>query len=376
MKTIDRDEVLTRLDEFDVEVPSWGFWRGGTRFETYVKEPRSIEERIEAAERVYRLTGKGKTVSLHFPWDGESKKDIENLKELLNSRGLEAGGVNANLFSMREDSPLDERLRFGSFISPFSEVREASVDHVKECVEWMRMLDSHALNLWLPDGSDYFGEISFYDMFERVAKGVEEVSKYMKEDEKLFLEYKPFEPAMYSTAMFDWGAAKAFSEIGGEDVSVLVDLGHHLKGANVEQIIAYLIKTGKFGGFHFNDSKSADDDLPTGSLNPHELFRIFCVLEEAYERNLVKEEEISFMVDQSCLRRDPTVATIETIENILIGYLKSLRVDFSELQDSRDSADFVRSQKIVRDAFNSDVREILREWRESKGLPEDPISAY
>lgn len=166
------------LEEFDVEVPSWGFERGGTRFETYRTEedPRSLEERIRAAGRANRITGKGNKVSLHFPWDGESKEDVEKLQSLLEGEGLEAGAVNANLFSTREDSPLDARLRYGSLISPFEDVREEATEHIFRCVEWMRKLESDTLILWIPDGSYSYGQISFYDMYDRISDSLERIS--------------------------------------------------------------------------------------------------------------------------------------------------------------------------------------------------------
>ncbi|KXA89542.1 hypothetical protein AKJ57_05175 [candidate division MSBL1 archaeon SCGC-AAA259A05] len=365
------------LEEFDVEVPSWGFERGGTRFETYRTEedPRSLEERIRAAGRANRITGKGNKVSLHFPWDGESKEDVEKLQSLLEGEGLEAGAVNANLFSTREDSPLDARLRYGSLISPFEDVREEATEHIFRCVEWMRKLESDTLILWIPDGSYSYGQISFYDMYDRISDSLERISGEMKNDEKLLVEYKPFEPAFYATAVFDWGSATDFSKTAGENAKVLVDTGHHLQGGNVEQIVAYLAKIEELGGFHFNDRKYADDDLVTGSLKPGQLFRIFCTLEEAYERDLLNRDDVSFMIDQSHYARDPTEATIESIENILITSLKSKLVDLSELREAHSEADIPRADRVLDRAFQTDVRGALNGWRREKGLPEDPLAA-
>lgn len=364
------------VDKLEIEVPSWGFWRGGTRFETYSsgEEPESIEERIRAAGKVYRLTGKGKKVSLHFPWDGRNDEDVEIIKDLLANENLEAGGINANLFSMREDSPLDSRLRFGSVISPFEEIRQAILDHIKDCIRWMRMLDSETLILWIPDGSNCYGQMSFFDMFDRVLNSLQEIVPELKNNETMLIEYKPFEPAFYATAVFDWGSALKMSEFIGEKAKVLVDFGHHLKAKNVEQIVGYLVKLGKLGGFHLNDRKYADDDLVTGSLNPGNIFRIFCTLQEAEEKEITRIGNISFMLDQSHYIRDPVAASIESIENVLIEYLKSLLVDFSDLAQKREKADVSGAEKIMKTAFRTDVRPALNKWREQKELPVNPLT--
>lgn len=365
------------LNEFDVEVPSWGFRRGGTRFETYTSEedPQSLEERTKTAEMLYETTGKGKKVSLHFPWDGSSDSDIKNLQSLLEDKDIEAGAVNANLFSAREDSPLDDKLRYGSIISPFKEVRNKSLEHIFQCIEWMRKLESDTLVLWIPDGSNSYGQISFYDMYDRVKESLEKISKEMKSSEKLLIEYKPFEPAFYATAVFDWGSATNFSKNMGKNTKVLVDTGHHLQGSNVEQIVAYLSRIGELGGFHFNDRKYADDDLVTGSLKPGQLFRIFCTLEEGYERGLVQQDDISFAIDQSHYVRNPVEAMAESIENILTAFLKSKLVDFSELREYREKTAISQSDRLLERAFQTDVREILTGWRREKELSENPIKA-
>lgn len=366
--------MIKRLEGFDIEVPSWGFWRGGTRFETYStgEEPRTLEERMRAAGEVHRLTGKGRKVSLHFPWDAGDEEEVRRILDMLRDENLEAGGVNANLFSVREGSALDSRLRFGSFGSPLPKVREAAVAHVSECIRWMRILGSKTLVLWIPDGSNSPGQASFFDMLERVTSCIREVAGKLRGDEMMLIEYKPFEPAAYATTVFDWGTAKTLVEAAGDRVAVLVDLGHHLLGANIEQIVAYLIKSGGFGGIHFNDRKYADDDLVAGSLDPAALFRIFCVLQEAHRKGLVRGG-ISFMIDQSPRIKDPLAAMVESIENILVEFLKSLLVDYSELKKRRDTTDVTGADKILRDAFRSNPGPVLNEWRRRKGLPENPL---
>jgi len=365
--------LVDDLADFEIEIPSWGVGRAGTRFEEYTTDddPETVAERIAAAGDVYRATGHGRMVSLHFPWDGSSADDVREVQSLLEEEGLKAGAVNANLFSMREDGALDDRLRYGSLISPFADVREAVREHVTDCIEWMRILDSETLILWLPDGTNAPGQESFFTMYERLADQLREIAAELTDDEELLIEYKPFEPAFYATTIFDWGAARSFSEAAGERASVLVDLGHHLQGANVEQIVAYLIEAGELGGFHFNDSKYADDDLPTGSLDPAEVFRIFTTLREAEHRGLKPVDDVAYMLDQAHYVRDPTTAMIESIENVQIAYLKSGLVDFEALAAHRAEAEVQEAQAVLQDAQRTDVRPILEAWRAENGVPDD-----
>lgn len=368
---------MAELDELGIEIPSWGLWRGASRFETYWTDddPRSVDERIAAAGRVSEVTGAVSAISVHFPWDGESDEEIERLGELLEAHELEAGSVNANFFTMRDDGPLNARLRYGSLTNPLEEIREASLNHTMDCIRWMRMLDSNTLTLWLPDGTNSYGQESFFAMFDRLEEYIGVIADELEADEELLIEYKPFEPAFYATALFDWGAAHAMSQRAGENASVLVDLGHHLQGANVEQIVAYLAAMDDLGGFHFNDSKYADDDLVTGSLDPAELFRIFATLREADRRGHQDVHDVDYVIDQVHYVRDPTAALVESIENIHLAYLASGLIDTEALETHRVRGEMEAADRVINDARRTDVRPVLREWREERGLPTNPLAA-
>ncbi len=370
------DDILEkRWSEFDIEVPSWGFGRGGTRFGAYPAEgdPHTPFEKLNKAALFHELTGKGKRVALHFPWDGNNADDVKSLGEKLDELGLEAGAINANFFSMRASTPLDARLRFGGLISPFEEIRNACMTHVEECIEYMRLLGSDTLVLWLPDGINSPGQMSLYDMPDRLDDAFAKTSAMLNPGEKLLIEYKPFEPGFYASGIPGWGSALQYCRKAGVNASVLVDLGHHLQGTNVEQAIAFLIREGRLGGFHFNDSKYADDDLATGSLNPAELFRIFGTLVEAERRGLKPVSEIAFMIDESHNIKDPTEEMIESLMNIETAYMKSLLINFTALEEARSEPDPIRADAILNDAFLTDVRPLPARFRKNLGLPLDPL---
>jgi L-rhamnose isomerase/sugar isomerase len=249
------------------------------------------------------------------------------------------------------------------------------MDHVVECIEYMHLLGSNTLVIWLPDGINSPGQMSLYEMADRLDAAFTAVAELLKPGEKLMVEYKPFEPAFYASAIPDWGSALDFCRRAGSNASVLVDLGHHLPGANVEQVVMHLIRTGRLGGFHFNDRKYADDDLASGSIDPAGLFRIFANLVEAENRDIMPMSDIAFMIDESHNIKDPLEEMIESLLNIETALIKALIIDWEKLYSAMDAADPVRADEIMRDAFLTDVRPILEKFRSNNKLPPDPLKA-
>jgi L-rhamnose isomerase/sugar isomerase len=372
------EKVIAALDAVDIELPSWGFGRGGTRFAVYQTpdDAYTFEEKMECAAKARDLTGRGKTVALHFPWDGSTDEDIAGVKKALDKYGFKAGAVNPNLFSVRKKTDLDHRLRFGSITNPVPEVRKASIDHCRWCVNVMRKLGSKALSLWVPDGTNSPGQRSLYDQADAIEEAIHEIAGMLHAEETLLVEYKFFEPAFYSTAIPDWGTALALSKKSGENVMVLVDLGHHAPGTNVEQIVMSLVREGRLGGFHLNDSKYADDDLATGSVDASRLFRIMLALVEGEWRGLKRLQDVAFMIDESHNIKDATAEMIESIVNIETAMARALLVDierWNSCQSKWKQPDPEHAEQVLYRAFNTDVRPILAERRRRKGLPEDPM---
>ena len=353
--------AVRKVASLPVEVPSWGFGRGGTRFATYASgtEPRTVAQRLAAAGRFHQRTGKGATVALHFPWDGSSAKDIALVARCLKRAHVRPGTINLNLFSPREKGPLDARLRFGSLTHPLASVRKASVAHGFECIRIMRRLGADTIVLWLPDGTNSPGQMSLYDQADRLDETVRAIYRGLRRGEKLLIEYKLFEPGFYSTAIQDYARSRELCRLCGPRAKVLVDLGHHPKTTNVEQIIAHLVRDGELGGFHFNDSFYADDDLATGSLKPAQLFRILCALVEGERRGYQKVNRIAFMIDQSHNVKDPLEELVESLGNIEVAYAKALLVDWDALGAAQDRCDPIAADAVLRDAFLTDVRPLL-----------------
>jgi L-rhamnose isomerase/sugar isomerase len=371
--------LLQRAAALEVELPSWGMGRGGTRFGRYPQgeEANTIAEKIADCAVVHELTGTTPAVATHFPWDGVDLAEARETRDLILAHGLRPGAVNSNTFSQRPAGPLDHRVRFGSLTNPFADVRRAMVEHHIECLEIMRLFESKVLSVWLQDGTNSPGQLSLFDQAGWLDETLAEITAKLEGDERIFVEYKFFEPAFYATAIPDWGRAYSLAERLGDRASVLVDLGHHPHGTNIEQVVAHLIHLGKFGGFHFNDRKYGDDDLATGSLDPAQLFRTFVVLLEADQRGLKRFEDVSLVIDQSHNIKNPIEEMIESIEAIARAYAQALLVDFPRLEEARREADATLADQLLKNAFFSPaVDAILGKVRDERQLPRDPLAAF
>ena len=363
-----KEQIINALMEQEIETPSWGYASGGTRF--FVPDDptaaRTLEEKIDDAAVVHKYTGVAPSVALHIPWD--KTDDWKGLKEYAQSRGIRIGAINPNLFQMNEYMQ-------GSVTNYDPAVRAQAVEHLLECVQIMRDTDSKVLSLWLADGTNYPGQSDFRRRKRNLLESLRSVYKELRADERILIEYKMFEPAFYHTDIGDWGMATLLAQSLGERAQTLVDLGHHALGTNIEQIVAWLLDLEMLGGFHFNSKKYADDDLTTGSANPHELFFIFCELVKA-ERDPEISNDVIYMIDQAHFDKPKVDGMIQSVQNIQIAYAKALIVDYQALEEAQVKQDIIAAEEILNAAYQTDVRPLLAEARQRAGLDPNPLEAY
>ncbi len=362
---IDPGGVEDRLRTQRIETPSWGYGNSGTRFKVFPQPgvPRDPFEKISDAAEVHRLTGVCPSVAVHIPWDRVD--DYARLKEYASSLGVRIGAVNPNLFQ-------EEDYGLGSVCHPDPAVRRKATDHLIECVEIGREVGSDVLSLWFADGTNYAGQDSFSERRARMRECLAEAYGAMPDNMRMLLEYKPFEPAFYHTDLPDWGAALTMCQKLGEKAEVLVDLGHHLQGTNIEHIVALLLDEGRLGGFHFNNRKYADDDLIVGSVNPFELFLIYTELVEAEESGA----RIDFMIDQSHNIEPKLEAMILSVTNLQEAYAKALLVDREALRKAQGAGDVLGGHRVLLGAYSTDVRPLCAKVREDLGGSAEPIAAF
>jgi L-rhamnose isomerase / sugar isomerase len=353
-------DAAGQLLALEIETPSWGYGDSGTRFGSFPQpgRPRDAFERIEDAAEVHRLTGTAPAVALHFPWDAVD--DLGALREHIEAAGLGVGAVNPNLFE-------DPDYKLGSVTHPDGRVRAKAVEHLLECVSIASELGSTAQSLWLADGTNYPGQDDLRARRERLIDSLGQVYAALPADQELLVEYKLFEPAFYATDLADWGSALLVCQRLGERARVLIDLGHHAQGTNVEQIVAILAGEGRLGGFHFNNRKYADDDLIVGSVNPFELFLIFVELAQA-------ESLPRLTIDQSHNVEPKVEAMVLSVVNLQEAYAKALRVDRTALAEAQANGDVLAGHELLLDAFATDVRPLCAKVREGRGAAADPIA--
>ncbi len=369
------EEVLQKLIDFQIAIPSWALGTGGTRFGRFPGggEPRSLEDKIEDIGLLHKLNNSSGAISLHIPWDIPS--NASNIKALAAQNGLRFDAMNSNTFQDQPDQKLS--YKFGSMQHVDKAVRQQAIDHNIEVIKYGIELGSDSLTVWLADGSAFPGQLNMRKAFQNTLESLQEIYAALPKDWKMFVEYKAFEPNFYSTTVGDWGQSFLYANKLGDKAFTLVDLGHHLPNANIEQIVALLLMEEKLGGFHFNDSKYSDDDLTVGSINPYQLFLIFKELVEGMDaRGMNHATDLAWMIDASHNVKDPLEDLLQSVEAIMIAYAQALLVDEKVLQEAQQANDVVRAQEILQSAYRTDVRPLVAEARLRGGAALEPLKLY
>jgi L-rhamnose isomerase / sugar isomerase len=369
------EDVLQKLVDFQIAIPSWALGTGGTRFGRFSGsgEPGSLEQKIEDVGLLHQLNKSSGAISLHIPWDIPT--NAASIKALAAQHGLRFDAMNSNTFQDQKDQ--EQSYKFGSLQHVDKKVRKQAIEHNIEVIKHGVELGSDSLTVWLSDGSSFPGQLNFRKAFENVLESLKEIYAALPSNWKMFVEYKAYEPNFYSTTVADWGQSLLYVSKLGEKAYTLVDLGHHLPNANIEQIVALLLMEGKLGGFHFNDSKYGDDDLTVGSIKPYQLFLIFNELIAGMDaKGMNHATDLGWMIDASHNVKDPLEDLLQSVEAIKIAYAQALLVDAKALETARQENDVVKAQELLQDAFRTDVRPLVAEARLRAGAALEPLQAY
>jgi len=365
------ERVHRALDALRIELPSWGFADTGTRFGKFVQPAAAatIDEKIADAAEVHRLTGCCPTMAVHVLWDfPDGPGDVPRVRRLAERAGIQIGSINPNLFE-------DQRYKHGSLANPDADVRRQAVAHVLDSIAIAREAGSRDVVLWLADGSNYPGTAHIRMRRRWLEEALQEIHGRLSAEQRLLIEYKPFEPAFYHTDIADWGMALLLARAAGPQARVLVDTGHHYQAQNIEQIVAWLLDEEMLGGFHFNDRRYADDDLTLGSIDPYQVFRIFHEI-ALYESEHPGAPPPAYMIDQSHNLKGKIEAMIQTVQVAQELAARAALVDRERLRGLQDRAALVDAEETLRRAFLTDVLPWVREWRRARGLAEDPLAAF
>ncbi len=371
MNTQQIDKLLPLLDDFAIELPSWGFADTGTRFGKFFQPAAAIDtnDKLADAAEVHRVTGFCPTVATHVLWDFDENTNPQQLARDAEAKGVKLGAVNPNVFQ-------DQCYKLGSFGNPEESIRQQAVQHCLDSIEIMNQIDSRYLSLWFADGTNYPGQDSIRARKKRFTECLKACHDKMSGDQIMLVEYKPFEPAFYATDIADWGMSYLLSKAAGPRAKVLVDTGHHYLAQNIEQIVAWLLDEEMLGGFHFNDRRYADDDLTLGSIDPYQVFRIFAEIHGYAHDQGGQYPEIPYMIDQSHNLKPKTEAMIQTAVTAQDLYAKAALVDFDALAEHQRTGNIVDAEEILKGAFNTDVSEAITQWRKSHNLAENPMAEH
>ncbi len=373
-KKIDAEKIITDLAAFQVAIPSWALGAGGTRFGRFSigGEPRTLEEKLDDIGILHALTRSAGAISLHIPWD--IPKDTKAIKERAASHGIAFDAMNSNTF--QDQAGQQHSYKFGSLCHTDNKTRKQAVDHNIEVIGCGKKLGSKSLTVWLADGSNFPGQNNFRVALLNVLDSLKEIYKALPTDWKMFIEYKCYEPNFYSSVIPDWGTSFTLANELGPKAFTLVDLGHHLPNANIEQVVSTLMTFGKLGGFHFNDSKYGDDDLTVGSIKPYQLFLIFQELVWGLKNNARNNPSPAWMIDASHNVKDPLEDLLQSLEAIKIAYAQALLADQERLAEAQQNNDPAMAQEVLQEAFRTDVRPLLHEARVKSSAAIDPIGLF
>ncbi len=361
------NDALQDLDTFGIEVPSWAYGNSGTRFKVFSSAgvPRDPYEKIADAAQVHAMTGLAPKVSLHIPWDRVA--DWADLAAHAEGLGVAIGSINSNLFQ-------DDDYKLGSLTNADPKIRAKAVAHHLDCLDVMRQTGSKDLKIWLPDGTNYAGQDSLRGRQDRLSESLAAIYAATDDDQRLLLEYKIFEPYFYTMDLPDWGSSLLQCMALGERAKVILDTGHHAPSTNIEFIVMQLVRQNRLGAFDFNSRFYADDDLIVGSADPFQLFRIMVEIVAAGAHR--PDSEVNFMLDQCHNIEDKIPGQIRSVMNVQQATAKALLIDWASLTAAQQSGDVLGAHGILMDAYETDVRGLLADRRESLGLPRDPLAAF
>ena len=369
------EETIQKLIDFQVAIPSWALGTGGTRFARFsgAGEPGNLEEKMEDVGLLHALNQSSGAISLHIPWD--IPENYAAIKTLAAQLDLKFDAVNSNTFQDQKAQELS--YKFGSLQHVNKAVRKQAIEHNIEVIRHGVELGSEALTVWLSDGSCFPGQLNFRKAFQNTLESLQEIYAALPDNWKVFVEYKAFEPNFYSMTVGDWGQSLLYANKLGPKAYTLVDLGHHLPNANIEQIVSLLLMEGKLAGFHFNDSKYGDDDLTVGSVKPYQLFLIFNELVEGMDaRGMNHAKDLGWMIDASHNVKDPLEDLLQSVEAIMLSYAQALTIDRKKLNAAQDNNDVVGAQEILQNTFRTDLRPLIAEARRRSGGALQPLQFF
>jgi L-rhamnose isomerase/sugar isomerase len=111
-----------------------------------------------------------------------------------------------------------------------------------------------------------------------------------------------------------------------------------------------------------------------GAADPFQLFRI--LFEVIRGGGYGPGSGVAFMLDQCHNVEEKIPGQIRSVLNVQEMTARALLVDRDALAKAQEAGDVLGAHQVLMDAFYTDVRADLAQWRESRGLPADPLRAF
>jgi L-rhamnose isomerase/sugar isomerase len=367
--------VIERLGDLQLQVSSNSFARGSSSFASYRTDtdPSTLEDRLKAAGVLAQATGRCRKVSLHAPSDIRTDEDAQKTAAMLKELGLESGAFYPELYTPRKGGVLNHRLMHGSLSSPHTDVRVASINYAIRSMEMMRALGCRQMVLWIPDGIDTPGERNLTDMLDRIMNGVRQIGLNIRKSENMLIDFRPYDPSYCSMAVSDWGTAAWICRETDPSFRVMLDTSSLLPGASLDSIVVAMLRQRILGCVRLSDNRLGQGVLPAGTIDPAALFRFFVNILQAEKAGLCSIGEMLFEIAVNARSGDPTESVLRAVENVETAFASAMLVNPDELAEQQNKPDNYMAEKLLQDAYETDMRPVIRAWREEKGLKANPV---
>ena len=348
-------DIAPDLERQAIELPSWAFGNSGTRFKVFAQPgvPRDPFEKVADAAQVHLHTGLAPSVALHIPWDRVD--DFDKLRAHAEDLGVRLGTINTNTFQ-------DDDYKLGSFCHIDERIRAKAIAHALECVDIMDVTGSRDLKVWLPDGLNYPGQADLRDRQDRLADSLQQVYARLGDRPAAGARVQVLRAGLLRHRRAGLGhlvrAVRRRSASGRWCASTPATTPRARTSSSSS---CSCCASAGSGAFDFNSRFYADDDLIVGAADPFQLFRI--LFEVVRGGGYDEGSDVSFMLDQCHNIEAKIPGQIRSVLNVQEMTARALLVDRAALAEAERAGDVLAGNGILMDAFYTDVRGDLADWR-------------
>ena len=360
----DLERLAEQVSRLDVAIPIWGLSlekAAGGRF-SIPGLPGDIFEALVDASALHRLAGTARGLVLRLP---ENRlDDPHRLLDFAKPLGLGFDAVDPDI--SRDPPGQAWSYRFGALGHTDPQIRALAVTLCLECLETGKALGAEALAVSLEGIADSAGRVHFRRCLDRTIGGLREVHEALPESWRMFIQ----------TTVQDWGTASFAAAALGEKAQCLLDPAA-IPGIAPAEAVARMVQAAKLGGLCLGTGSAPAGGLP----GPFTLFLAFLEIMDAESDREVDKKffrpTFRLLPGRSDgLQRDPIEDFLQALDEVWKAWARALLVDRSALATCQGRNDAAGAELILKAAFDTDVRPIVRRARLLKGAAIDPVGAW